>query len=295
MHLVTARASGSIWLGALVEDGETVAKLSGPGSDLPDDMRAFIALGEEGLERARARLATAECFPSAHVALLAPIPRPRRNLFCVGKNYYDHADEFHASGFDASAGGQAVPEVPIVFTKPPSSVIGPGAAIPAHLDRTHTVDYEGELTVVIGRGGRGILAGQAFDHVYGYTIINDVTARQTQARHKQWFLGKSLDGFCPMGPAIVTADEIPEITELRLFTRVNGELRQNARVADLIFDIPTLIETISAGITLEPGDLIATGTPSGVGLGFDPPKFLAAGDQVAITIEPIGTLLNPVD
>jgi len=229
------------------------------------------------------------------VTLLAPIPRPARNVFCVGKNYYEHSKEFHNSGFDASAGKNAIPDVPIFFTKPPSSVIGPGASIPAHLDTSNTTDYEGELAVVIGTCGRGISAENAFDHVYGYTIINDVTARHIQGLHRQWFLGKSIDGYCPMGPTLLTADAVPDVGALQLITRVNGAVRQDAMVSDLIFDIPTLIETASAGITLEAGDIIATGTPAGVGIGFNPPVYLRKGDQVSITIEPIGELSNTVD
>ena len=148
--------------------------------------------------------------------------------------------------------------------------------------------------MVIGEGGRNIGKDKAFDHVYGYTIINDATARTLQQRHRQWFLGKSLDGYCPMGPCIVTADEIKDVGKLHLTTRVNGEVRQDAMVSQLIFDIPTLIECLSRVMTLEPGDLIATGTCAGVGIGFDPPKFLKKGDVVTITIEPIGTLENPV-
>ena len=147
---------------------------------------------------------------------------------------------------------------------------------------------------MIGKGGRNIAQKDAYDHVYGYTIVNDATARTLQNRHKQWFLGKSLDGYCPMGPCIVTADEIDDVTQLRLLTKVNGEVRQDAYVSQLIFDIPTLIETLSSVMTLEPGDLIATGTCAGVGIGFDPPRFLKSGDVVAITIDPIGTLENPV-
>ena len=226
--------------------------------------------------------------------LLAPIPRPAKNIFCVGKNYHEHAKEFHDSGFDASAGAAAIPDLPIIFTKAATTVIGPKAPIPGSSDPTQSVDYEGELTVVIGKGGRGIRKADAYAHVFGYTIINDVTARTLQHAHKQWFLGKNLDGFCPMGPCVVTADEVPDVGGLRLETRVNGEVRQSAAVSDLIFDIPTLIETISGVMTLEPGDLIATGTPVGVGIGFKPPKYLKAGDTVSITIEPIGTLTNPV-
>ena len=148
---------------------------------------------------------------------------------------------------------------------------------------------------MIGPGGRGISGRDAYDHVYGYTIVNDATARTLQNQHKQWFLGKSIDGYCPMGPCIVTADEVADVTKLQLTTRVNGEVRQDAPVSQLIFDIPTLIETLSRVMTLEPGDLIATGTCAGVGIGFNPPKFLKKGDRVAITIEPIGTLENPVE
>ncbi|MCP5152634.1 MAG: fumarylacetoacetate hydrolase family protein [Ectothiorhodospiraceae bacterium] len=281
-------------IGVHADDGALV-DLAAAAPDLPRDMLALIRLGAEGLGRVRAAIDSGlGRAASGRRRLVAPIPRPARNVFCVGKNYHEHAREFHGSGFDASAGGQAIPDVPIVFTKPSSCVIGPDEAIPAHLDPTHSVDYEGELTVVIGEGGRGISAGDAYRHVYGYTLINDVTARTLQHRHKQWFLGKSIDGFCPMGPALLTADAIADVTALRLETRVNGELRQSATVSQLIFDIPTLIETISAGITLEPGDLIATGTPAGVGIGFDPPRYLQAGDRVDITMEPIGTLSNPV-
>jgi len=229
----------------------------------------------------------------AQVQLLAPIPRPARNVLCVGKNYRDHAKEVAATAVTTSD-KDGVPEVPVIFTKWTSSVSGPNQPIPAQLDPTQSTDYEGELAVIIGAGGRGIARAEAMRHVYGYTIVNDVTARRLQKRHSQWFLGKSLDGYCPMGPAIVTADEVPEVGRLQVQTRVNGELRQNGSVADLIFDIPTLIETLSATMTLEPGDIISTGTPAGVGMGFNPPRFLQAGDIVAVTIEPIGTLENPV-
>ena len=261
---------------------------------LPRDMNAFIALGKKGLQRARRAVRSGEGrIPVANVKLHAPIPRPAKNVLCVGKNYYDHAEEFHSSGVDAS-GKEAIPEVPIMFTKWPNSVIGPGEPIPAGNDYSNSTDYEGELTVVMGEGGRNIPKDRAYDHVYGYTIVNDATARALQNRHRQWFLGKSLDGYCPMGPCIVTSDEIRDVTKLRLVTRVNGEVRQDAPVSQLIFDIPTLIETVSRVMTLEPGDLIATGTCAGVGIGFNPPRYLRKGDVVSITIEPIGTLENPV-
>lgn len=229
--------------------------------------------------------------PMAGCRLLAPMLRTNRNLFLVGKNYHEHAKEFSGSGFDSSS--QVVPSAPNVFSKPASTIVGPDADVYSHPEVTQQMDYEAELAVIIGKGGRGISKADAYAHVWGYTIANDVTARDLQKLHGQWFLGKSLDTFCPMGPWIVTADAIdPE--NVRIQCWVNGELRQDANTADLIFDIPTLIETISAGIELKPGDIIVTGTPVGVGIGFNPPKFLKAGDEVRISIEGIGTINNRV-
>jgi 2-keto-4-pentenoate hydratase/2-oxohepta-3-ene-1,7-dioic acid hydratase in catechol pathway len=227
------------------------------------------------------------------VELLAPIPHPVRNVFCVGKNYHDHSAEFASSGYDATAQGETVPERPIFFTKPSTAVIGPGVPIDPHTGLTSSLDYEVELTVIIGRGGRAIPRERAMEHVWGYTLINDVTARDLQRDHKQWFLGKSLDTFCPMGPWAVTADEV-DGRDVVVEAVVNGELRQHASIRNLIFDIPTLISTLSAGLTLVPGDLIATGTPAGVGLGFDPPKFLRSGDTVCVRATGLGELTNSV-
>ena len=295
MRLVTFSDANGMRIGVHDRGSNTIADLAAT-TRLPKDMTNFIALGSNGLKRARAAVKSGEGrVPFDSVKLHAPIPRPARNVLCVGKNYHDHAKEFHDSGFDASAGKDAIPELPIMFTKWPNSVIAHGEPIPSYLDYTDSTDYEGELAVVIGPGGRGITKLNAFEHVYGYTIINDVTARTLQNQHKQWFLGKSLDGYCPMGPCIVTADEVRDVAKLQLVTKVNGELRQDAPVSQLIFDIPTLIATLARVMTLEPGDLIATGTCAGVGIGFNPPKFLKKGDRVAITIEPIGTLENPVD
>ena len=294
MRLVTFSDDKGTRIGVHDVASNTVVDLSAT-TRLPKDMNAFIALGKNGIKRARTAVKSGEGrIPFGAVKLLAPIPRPLKNVLCVGKNYYDHAHEFHNSGVDASAGKNAIPELPIPFTKWPNSVIGPGEPIPSYLDYSNSTDYEGELGVVIGPGGRGITKKDAYDHVYGYTVINDATARTLQNQHRQWFLGKSLDGYCPMGPCIVTADEVKDVTKLRLVTKVNGEVRQDALVSQLIFDIPTLIETFSRVMTLEPGDLIATGTCAGVGIGFNPPKYLQKGDVVAITIEPIGTLENPV-
>ena len=230
--------------------------------------------------------------PLSSVRLLAPIPHPARNIFCVGKNYSDHAKEFAGSGYEAGAvKGAEIDEYPAVFTKPASTVVGTGDTVSLHPHITSAVDYEVELTLVIGKGGRDIPAERAYEHIWGYTIVNDVTARDRQRNHKQWFMGKALDTFCPMGPWITTADEVdPENLDVKCW--VNGELRQNANTRDLIFNIPTLIATISAGLTLEPGDLIATGTPAGVGLGFNPPKFLKTGDEVSMSITGLGTLTN---
>jgi 2-keto-4-pentenoate hydratase/2-oxohepta-3-ene-1,7-dioic acid hydratase in catechol pathway len=230
--------------------------------------------------------------PLNEVKLLAPIPNPRRNIFCVGKNYRDHAKEFAGSGYEAGAvRGAEIDEYPAVFSKPPTSVIGHGDTVSLHPHVTSAVDYEAEVTLVIGKAGRDIPAERAYEHIWGYTIVNDVTARDRQRNHKQWFMGKALDTFCPMGPWITTADELePENLDVKCW--VNGELRQNANTRDLIFTIPSLIATISAGLTLRPGDLIATGTPAGVGLGFSPPKFLKPGDEVTMSVSGIGTLSN---
>jgi 2-keto-4-pentenoate hydratase/2-oxohepta-3-ene-1,7-dioic acid hydratase in catechol pathway len=289
MRLVTFEDRQGRRVGVL--DGEQIADVTASAADLPKDLLAYCDGAR--LDRLKRALDRAPRLALRDVKLRAPIPRPAKNIFCVGKNYHEHAREFHDSGFDASA-TTAIPDLPIIFTKAATTVIGPGDAIPGSGDATNSVDYEGELTVVIGKGGRGISKADAYAHVFGYTIINDVTSRTLQHAHKQWFLGKNLDGFCPMGPCVVTADEVPDVTRLRLETRLNGEVRQNASVSDLIFDIPTLIETISAVMTLEPGDMIATGTPVGVGIGFKPPKFMKPGDTVSVTIEPIGTLTNPV-
>jgi 2-keto-4-pentenoate hydratase/2-oxohepta-3-ene-1,7-dioic acid hydratase in catechol pathway len=263
--------------------------------DLPARLRVLGALPVvEALSRGEALPPQGPALRMDQVRLTAPLPRPRRNIFCVGKNYHAHAKEFAGSGFDSSAkAGGDIPAVPIYFTKVPESVIGPGEPIVILPDVSAAIDYEAELAVVIGRGGKGIKAADAMKHVWGYTIVNDVTARDWQSRHMQWHLGKSFDTFCPMGPWLVSADEC-DGTRTHVRCYVNGEERQNASTTDLIFDIPTLIETLSAGITLYPGDVIATGTPVGVGIGFTPPKYLKAGDVVRVEIDGIGVLENPV-
>ena len=223
------------------------------------------------------------------VKLLAPIPRPRRNVFCVGRNYHAHAAELASSVFkDNDKNPQSWP---IVFTKVPESVIAHTDAVELPGEVSQQIDYEAELAIIIGKGGKNISKDEAMSHVFGYTIVNDVTARDVQIRHQQWDLGKSFDTFCPMGPWIVTADEL-DGANTRVRCWVNGELRQEGVTPDLIFDLPTLIETCSRGITLYPGDIIATGTPAGVGMGMTPPQYLKAGDVVRIEIDGIGVLEN---
>jgi 2-keto-4-pentenoate hydratase/2-oxohepta-3-ene-1,7-dioic acid hydratase in catechol pathway len=294
VRLASFTSNGTATFGVLTSAGDGIFDLAGAG--LGPDLESFVLLGAAGLTRLRGWLGAAPPAPRAlaEVAIVAPFPRPTRTILCVGKNYREHAAEFHGSGFDSTAGASAIPDAPIIFVKHPSSVVGPGAPIVSGNDPTATVDYEGELGVVIGTRAFRVSQADAMQVVYGYTIVNDVTSRELQSKHKQWFIGKSVDSFCPMGPYIVTADEVPDVRALRLQTFVNGELRQNALVADLIFDIPTLIATLSATTTLVPGDIIATGTPAGVGIGFTPPKYLHAGDRVRITIDGLGELTNPV-
>jgi 2-keto-4-pentenoate hydratase/2-oxohepta-3-ene-1,7-dioic acid hydratase in catechol pathway len=229
--------------------------------------------------------------PLDRVTLEAPIPRPARNIFCIGKNYREHAHEFSKSGFDSSAAAGAVPKEPIIFSKVPETVVANGAPVRIDPRVSSAIDYEAELAVIIGKPGRGIAREAAFDHVWGYTIVNDVTARDLQGRYSQWLVGKSQDTFCPMGPWAVTKDEI-DVADTAIRCFVNGELRQNSNTGLLIFDIPTIVATISAGLTLRPGDVIATGTPAGVGIGFDPPRYLKAGDVVRVEIDGIGALEN---
>ena len=228
------------------------------------------------------------------VDLLSPIPVPVRDIICVGKNYAEHAKEVQKSSFSTLKGKVQVPEEPIIFNKATTSVIGPNDKIELVNDRTNTTDYEGELGVIIGKRTKNIKYSNATDVIFGYTIINDVTARKLQNNHKQWFIGKSPDTYCPMGPCIVTKDEIKIIEDIKIQTFINGENRQTGIVKDMIFNIPTIIETLAKSMTLVEGDIIATGTPSGVGIGFDPPKFLKSGDKVKISIDPIGILENDV-
>ncbi len=280
MKFATLRVGAETRL-AIVEDGRAVHLLD-------EDARDIVSL----IERPELASTGSSKPVPAHARLAAPIPRPRRNIFCVGKNYHDHAKEFSLSGFDSGASSQ-IPETPIIFSKVPDCVIADGDAITFDPSVSEAIDYEGELAVIVGKGGRGIGKAQAMDHVWGYTIINDITARDVQGRMKQWHVSKSFDTFCPMGPWAVTADEL-DLADTHLRTWVNGELRQDTNTRDLIFDVPTIIEVLSAGMTLYPGDVIATGTPAGVGIGFKPAKYLRDQDVVVIEVEGLGRLENPV-
>jgi 2-keto-4-pentenoate hydratase/2-oxohepta-3-ene-1,7-dioic acid hydratase in catechol pathway len=261
---------------------------------LAGSLQALIEGGDAALKALAGLVAGADsglAVAAADAALLAPLPRPEKNVMCVGRNYAEHI----AEGARAQNLTIAVTEVPVFFTKPRTAVIGPGADVPIFPHVSTQIDYEVELALIIGKPGRDIPKERVYDHIWGYTIVNDVTARDVQRRHGgQYFKGKGLDGSCPMGPVVVTRDEIADPQNLRLRCLVNGEVRQDSNTAQMIFDIPTLVASLSAGITLEPGDILATGTPSGVGFAMVPPNFLKDGDEVICEVEGIGQLANPV-
>jgi 2-keto-4-pentenoate hydratase/2-oxohepta-3-ene-1,7-dioic acid hydratase in catechol pathway len=283
MHVATFQVAGERRVGLVDLAANTVAAFDLTVHQAREGVLAVIT--------AKTLPRTLSPMPLSQVTLDAPIPLPRRNIFCVGKNYHEHAAEFAASGFDSSAAAGVVPKHPIIFSKLPESVIAHHTPVEIDPNVSIAIDYEAELAVIIGKGGRGISKADAYDHVWGYTIINDVTARDMQGKYSQWLIGKSQDTFCPMGPWAVTADEFDlETASVRCF--VNDDLRQNSPVSQLIFDIPTLIATLSEGITLNPGDIIATGTPAGVGIGHNPPIYLKAGDVVRVEIDGIGALEN---
>ena len=287
MKLITFRHNEKVKAGVQTDNDMVIIKDESPGAR--NAIRNFIESEQpiSSWDNGKSAINLDE------IELLAPIPEPRRNIFCVGKNYFAHAKEFNNSGFDSST-KEEVPSVPVIFTKATTAVTGPNAPIISSNDPTNSVDYECELCFIVKKKAHKVSKAQAFEYIFGYTILNDVTSRHLQKKHNQWFLGKSLDSFAPLGPAIISADAIPEINDATISTLVNGELRQKAKIADLIFDIPTLMETLTATMTLLPGDIVATGTPAGVGLGFEPPKFLKAGDSVTISVDGIGVLTNPV-
>ena len=275
MKLATYRIAGERRVGIVDERRKTVSAF-----DLS------LAEAECGVLAVVGRFPLPPCLsptPMSEAELQAPIPRPRRNVFCIGKNYHEHAKEFALSGFDSSAGAGVSPKFPIIFSKVPESVVAHRDVVRIDRSVSEAVDYEAELGVIIGKGGRGIEPSRALDHVWGYTIINDVTARDLQGRHSQWLIGKSQDTFCPMGPWAVTRDEI-DLADTQIRCWINGELRQNANTRDLIFKIPALIAYLSSIVALEPGDIISTGTPPGVGLGRTPQRWLKPGEECIIEI-----------
>jgi 2-keto-4-pentenoate hydratase/2-oxohepta-3-ene-1,7-dioic acid hydratase in catechol pathway len=284
-------------LGALAADLARERGTVRRGRSFPRTMLELIQGGADALAAAREALAHGEGViardgigvlserklgaPAARVRLEAPIPRPARNVFCLGRNYKEHAAER----------GAEAPAHPVYFTKAPETVVAPGAQV-VHHAATKELDYEVELAVVIGTAGRDIARERALEHVFGYTIVNDVTARDLQKRHGQWFKGKSMDTFCPMGPVLVTADEIPDPQALSVAMRINGEMRQSSHTSKMIFPVDECIAVLSQGFTLLPGDVIATGTPEGVGAALG--KFLGAGDRMEAEVERIGVLANGI-
>jgi 2-keto-4-pentenoate hydratase/2-oxohepta-3-ene-1,7-dioic acid hydratase in catechol pathway len=286
MKFVTFERGGMAHPGVWLGDGR-IADLSPVAPTLLE----IIEGGPAKLAAARDRAGDPGAVIAAgEVKLLAPIPRPRKNVFCVGRNYVEHV----AEGARAMGTETKLPVVPQFFTKAPTTVNAPGAPVRLDEGLTKLLDYEVELAVVIGKSGRDIPKERAFEHIFGYTIANDVTARDLQRRHEQWFKGKSLDTTLPLGPWIIDKDEIGDPTSLELSLTVNGDERQRAKVSMMIFDIPTIIEFLSAGLTLEAGDVIATGTPSGVGFAMTPPQGLKDGDTVVAKIDRIGELVSPI-
>ena len=307
MHLGTVLLNSKSTTAALMDDGSILdiaaaaASLSGDVADALKlgSMLHIIDLGDEAVSAIKTLVTEAHAgkhknaqHALSDVTLLAPIPVPRKNVFCVGRNYAEHV----AEGDRAQKQNIGVSEYPVYFTKTPTAVIGPHAKIPIFPTVSVNIDYEVELALVIGKPGRNINKENAFNHIFGYTIINDITARDVQRRHGgQYFKGKTFDGSCPTGPWIVTADAIGDPQNLNISLMLNGEQRQSGNTRSMIFDIPTLIASLSEGLTLESGDLIATGTPSGVGYAMDPPQYLQHGDTVVCHVENIGDLENTLE
>lgn len=295
MKLLSFRYEGQTLFGPKVKREEAVWDLLAMAealkqTDFPKSMIEGISHGMDFIEEVRKLVEQTEAAGNAEqfkhsfndIKWLSPIPRTPKNVLCVGKNYLDHAEEL----------GSTVPEKLMLFTKSPTAIAGDEQTLSIHSDITDSLDYEGELAVVISKTGKNIPKQLAYDYVFGYTIGNDITARNIQSEHKQFFLGKSLEGSCPLGPYVVTKDEIPNPQNLSVVTKVNDNVRQNGNTSNMIFKIDDLIAEISKFVTLEPGDVILTGTPAGVGKGMTPPTYLKKGDTVKVSIEGIGTLVN---
>lgn len=298
MRLLSYEKNHVVHLGLLIKDkivDVSMAYSSLFKGSLPSDMLSFLDAGETALEKAKKveqAVTTSEkdlqsisdlVFNMREAKVVAPIPRPRKNVICLGLNYSEHAEETRSP----------LPEYPIFFTKPPTSIIGPNAPV-LFPKNTYRVDYEAELAFVIGKHGRNISENDAYDYIIGYSVFNDITARDFQRRHAQWFKGKGLDTFAPMGPCIVTKDEVPNPHNLRISLKLNDTLMQNSNTQHMIFKIPTLLKYLTMDMTVEPGDIIATGTPSGVGFSRKPPIYLKPGDVMTVTVEHVGVLQNKV-
>ena len=296
MKFVSFTQAGRASYGLLLDDGSVLdlPQAAGiAGLNVAANFLGFLAAGAPALATAATLLgapAGEAVYAASAIKLLAPIPRPLKNIFCVGRNYHDHVVE----GYRAQGKETKLPAFPQFFTKSPTSVIPPVADFPYDPALTKALDYEVEVALVIGKAGRDISREKAFEHVFGVTVMNDITGRDLQRRHEQWFKGKSLDNSAPLGPCVVTLDAIPDIKALALKTLVNGEERQHGTISQLIFDIPEIIFQLSAGMTLEPGDIIATGTPSGVGYAMEPPQLLKAGDVVECSVSGIGSLVTTI-
>ena len=282
-------AHGKTALG-VSNDGRGFVDLASVGGGLPADLGALIRDFGRHEPAVKAALAAKPTHQLSAIKLLAPIPRPEKNVFCVGRNYKEHVEE----GYRTRGQATKLPEAPQFFTKPRTAIVGPDDEVPLDPKVTSALDYEVELGVIIGKTGKNISQAAALDHIFGYTVINDVTARDLQRRHDQWFKGKGIDGSCPMGPVVVHKSRIPDPQGLNITMRVNGETRQNSNTKHMIFDLKVIIEQLSRGMTIEAGDVIATGTPSGVGFAMNPPGLLKNGDLMEAEVEGIGILRNRV-
>ena len=295
MKLVTYLKDGTEFVGAVTKCGQKIIPLKENGFNYSTMIELIEKITDEEKEKIKKLADSGEGegrLFMKDVKILAPIPEPKQDIICLGINYMEHAVEsvrYKKEAFDGTR------EFPVYFSKRVNRASGDGDAIPSHSDIIETLDYEAELAVIIGKDAKNVSKEKAFEYVFGYTVINDVTARELQTRHKQWYFGKGLDGFTPMGPVIVTADEIAAPPVLTIKSYVNGELRQNSKTDLLIHDIAYIINELSQGMTLKAGTIIATGTPAGVGMGFVPPKFLVPGDTVTCEIEGIGKITNTVE
>lgn len=294
MKLYTIEYQNTIQPAAAFSEADVLYPLI-PNGIAHADMQSLIENWSEALAAsiyALEKKPDAEKVNISDIRIKAPIIRPRQDVICLGINYYDHATE--AAKFSSEAFGGERPKT-IYFSKRVTEAPGTGDSIPSHSDVVKELDYESELAVILGKTALNVSKENALDYVFGYTIINDVTAREVQTAHKQWYRGKSFDGFTPMGPCIVTADDIPDPQTLKIYARVNGETRQESHTSLMMQDVAGAVSELSSGMTLLPGTIISTGTPAGVGMGFNPPKFLKHGDVVECEVERIGTLINTID